>query len=61
MWQRYIDDALMLTEQITMASIHGLDGVAWANSKELEVVVFCNMCYHGDSNIDYHRLLRTKH
>ena len=40
MWQRYIDDALMLTEQITMASIHGLDGVAWANSKELEVVVF---------------------
>ena len=43
-WQRYIDDALLLTEQVTMASIHGLDGTRWASSKDFEVM----LCYHGD-------------
>ncbi len=37
MWQRYIDDALLLTEQITNASIHGLDGSRWASTKDFEV------------------------
>ena len=37
MWQRYIDDALLLTEQVTMASIHGLDGNRWASTEDFEV------------------------
>ena len=39
MWQRYIDDALMLTEQVTVASIHGLDGTVWACNKGFEVCI----------------------
>ena len=36
-WQRYIDDALLKTEQVTMAAIHSIDGTRWATSKDFEV------------------------
>lgn len=36
-WQAYIDDALMLTGQVTEAAIYGVDGLKWAASKNLTV------------------------
>lgn len=36
-WQRYIDDSLMKTNQVSMAAIHALDGTQWASSDELQV------------------------
>ena len=36
-WQAYVDDALLLTGQVTEAAIYGTDGVKWAASKGLTV------------------------
>ena len=36
-WQRYIDDALLKTDQVSMAAIHGLDGTEWASSRNFQV------------------------
>ena len=41
-WQRYVDDALLMTQQVTMAAIHGLDGTRWATSENF------NVRYHGN-------------
>ncbi len=36
-WQAYVDDALLLTGQVTEAAICGLDGSKWAASKSINV------------------------
>ena len=36
-WQAYVDDALLMTGQVTEAAIYGVDGVKWAASKNLTV------------------------
>ena len=38
-WQRYIDEALILTGQVSEAAIHGLDGTRMASSPNLSVSV----------------------
>ena len=45
-WQRYIDDTLLQTEQVSMAAIHGLDGTKWATSENFEVSLFIG-CYRN--------------
>nr|WAQ15593.1 profilin 2 [Halisarca dujardinii] len=36
-WQAYIDDALLKTNLVTKAAIHGRDGVPWATSKDWQI------------------------
>jgi profilin len=36
-WQRYIDDALLKTDQVSSAAIYGLDGTKWATSENFNV------------------------
>ena len=36
-WQAYVDDALLLTGQVTKAGIYGLDGLQWAASSDFKV------------------------
>ena len=36
-WQSYVDDALLKTGQVKHASIHGLDGLTWASTKNFQV------------------------
>ena len=36
-WQRYVDESLLKTNQVTNVAIHGLDGTEWASSKNFHV------------------------
>lgn len=49
-WQSYVDDALLMTGQVTQAAIHGVDGMRWASSPDLKVgkdaVVRCTRYWH---------------
>jgi hypothetical protein len=36
-WQAHVDDALLKTNLVTKAAIHGRDGVQWASSKDFQV------------------------
>ena len=47
-WQRYIDDALLKTEQVSMAAIHGLDGTEWASSRDFQVHKRMFIGFHGN-------------
>lgn len=42
-WQRYIDESLLKTNQVTNAAIYGLDGTQWATSKDFDVRKLSNL------------------
>lgn len=43
-WQSYVDDALLMTGQVTQAAIHGVDGMRWASSPDLNVSCKARRC-----------------
>ena len=68
-WQTYVDSSLMQSKAVAAASIHGLDGTAWARSPGFSVSTTCTallaQCLglrgdHGGNDPDRRSLLFLK-